>query len=973
MVSRAGAKGSQSTMALSCSQAKAWVKTHYERHEEGVVAKSVMYKHYEDFCRDNGRNIMETSIFGRVVKSVFPDVTIRRLGGRDNLKYYYCGIRAKETSPHAIDNTTTTRPKRRLRKRELVTDKTEVHNCLRWLHANYIACNEASVVKTDVYDAYLSYCSPRGVEPLSAQYFGMVVTYAFPNVVKRKLGPRTNQQKYYFGMHERPDPMSLDLVPSEILTSVEEVFKSGGQASYRDVDNEHVEEEEEEEEYPCRSPESDMSDIASHGLHSVEAYDPEIGVSPQLQQFSFGSFMKEGDSEPVDYSLSSLKLKDEPPEDDDLPIKEEPLDLHISRDILERRTPDRPPSVGAYGSSHSPSPPTKEKARRIYKPRFHYCDESSWNDEPASEEKREEASSPARFFEESPSAATLRNWILKNLEETKGAHVNRDQLYEFYSKYCDTLSLASLPMTFFDETMLKVFRGVVTMIHPSSRTFYEGIRVQGTSPLCNRIEELFRDDSQWVEEENSPNAMELSLVDESTSHSSPLNLEEEEDEPPDETYSFSCVQLDGDHSTPEVLKDGKFYLRKWLTDNFETIPDSCVLKAEAYRHYDLFARNINQTPFEMNVFGKIVRQVFPKVTIRRLGGRLKPQYHYCGIAVKETSPLHPFMSGKDPAQRSRKKEIATDNHSAEIVIEFLHRNYETGKDKATMKSEVFESYTAFCNSNGENPVTLNYFGKLVKHCFPNVEVRKFGGRSEPTWFYFGLFPRGGATYIKYPHPSHSLTYNQHEESTVKEQEHLSVSFNDLNIPMTTSASGLSPSLSLLSVLDSSTGQHFQRHSTSPIPISLNRTHIHPPSHPQHYPGSPPALIQRHLNPASRIISYEEATNVSPADGTPFYREPVTSHSPAEVFYSRSPVDSHTQGQLYHQHPMEGMYHAREQIHHRIAPHLGGGQVVPSQTPPSLLNAHATDHSMGLTIHKKARRPYAIQEEYEIFNDCIGME
>ncbi|MCL4143622.1 UNVERIFIED_CONTAM: hypothetical protein GTU68_042367, partial [Idotea baltica] len=169
------------------------------------------------------------------------------------------------------------------------------------------------------------------------------------------------------------------------------------------------------------------------------------------------------------------------------------------------------------------------------------------------------------------------------------------------------LKTTVLPMTFFDETMLKVFQGVVTMIHPSRRTFYEGIRVRETSPLFGKIDELCHDESQWGEEDANPSTMELSPTDGgSTSHSSPLTLEEEE--PPDEGFPFHCNQMEEDmHPTPEVLRDGKFYLRKWLTDNFHSVPDSCVLKADAYRHYDQYARNISQTPFEMNVFGKIVR------------------------------------------------------------------------------------------------------------------------------------------------------------------------------------------------------------------------------------------------------------------------------------------------------------------------------------------------------------------------------
>ena len=930
MVLRTG-KGSQSTMALSCSQAKIWVRTHYERHEDGVVAKSAMYKHYEDYCREQSRSIMETSIFGRVVKSVFPDVTIRRLGGRDNLKYYYCGIHAKESSPYAIDNSTTTRPKRRLRKRELVTDKTEVHNCLRWLQANFNASNESSVVKTEVYDAYISHCASRGVEPLSAQYFGMVVTHAFPKVTKRKLGPRTNQQKYYFGIQERSNPISLEAFPTESLPSVEEVLKSGTK-NYREVENGNNTEEEEEEDYNCRSP---GSDIATHGFHPA-AYNDEIRSSPHIHYpFHFSSFPKE-EQEPVDYSLSTLRLKDEPNEEDDIIIKEEPLDLHITRDISERRTPDRPPSAINFTNSSSPSPPSKDiRSKKIYKPRFHY--DSSWNDD-AAEEKRDESS--VHLYEECQPALALRQWIYCNIDVCKGVHVNRDQLYSVYEKYCVNQAITSLPMTFFDETMLKGFEGVVTMIHPSGKTYYEGIKIKSSSPYFRQIQELYQDDS-WAEDENSHHPMELCPEEESPSHSSPLMLDDDDDNG-EEGYTFE-QQIEEDMQTSnDIPRDGKFYLRKWLTDNFDAVPDSCVLKADAYRHYDIFARNIHQTPFEMNVFGKIVRQVFPDVSIRRLGGRLKPQYHYCGIAVKPTSPLCQVMSGKDPAQRSRKKEIATDNRSAEIVIDFLRRNFEARKEGATMKSDVFEAYSAYCNSINETPVTLNYFGKLVKHCFPSIEVRKFGGRSEPTWYYFGMNTKGGsiASYSRFPNSYSQISSSPsfHEESPMRDA--VAAAFPD--------SVRISPALVDL------------RHpSTSPIPIAVNKISSRISSHSA---GSPPALI------SARLVHNHIG---SPGD-THYLRESISSPAPGEIlateiFYPRSPVEGATQSQLY-------THGQGEAFHHHPRIHLAGGQVVPSQTPPNLLVMHPnSDHSMNLLSHvKKSRRPFGIHDDYEMLQE-MGME
>lgn len=806
-------------MALHCSQAKLWVKTHYERHPEGVVAKAVMYKHYEDYCREQGRNIMETSIFGRVVKSVFPDVTIRRLGGRDNLKYYYCGIQAKESSPHAGDNATTTRPKRRLRKRELPTDKGEVHRCLLWLHKNYHLVPDASVLKAEVYDRYVSECVAGVGDPLSTQHFAMVLSHAFPHAAGRR--PRANQHKFYFGIQERAAPLPLDTAPGDLQGAVELMF-SNGRLCYREElhpDDDDEDDDDDEEDCDCRSPVSDTSE------GSLRDSNTPLSGAHAPQHYLMPPYIKE---EPVDYRLFQLKLKDEPLEDEYTEVKEEPLDLHMPRDdpememtYLSEAAAQHPPP----GASHHPGRDPKAK-QRVYKPRFraildgwvsegeddHYPDNSAWE-------------------------ARLREWLTQALQECPAMCVNRDQLYAHYRQDCDLSGITPLPLTYFDETVMKVFRGVGTMIHPSEKTFYRGVRTAPLSPLDGQLEELV-DDRSFSHPHAHAHSQGLHAIEQSpppgtAPRASPL-LEEERSEAPYEHYVEEEAGARG--GPREGLRDGKYFLSMWLTDNFESVPDSCVLKAEAYHHYEQYARSIKQTPFEMNVFGKIVRQVFPKVSIRRLGGRVKPQYHYCGIAVKPSSHLFQFMAGKDPAQRSRKKEIATDNKSAELVIEWLRAQYEAGSGHVTMKSAVFSSYCAYCKAVGESPVTLNYFGKLVKHCFPNVEVRKCGGRSEPTWYYFGLVP------LQPPHGDETMQgHAMHRASP--------------------------------------------GHTSSPIPICLGGAAgglmpQHPGLAPHPYPGSPGSpMMEGHDDPRRRLLA----------------RSPYESGDvPPDTLYSRSPGDSSAQ-------------------------------------------------------------------------------
>lgn len=877
-------------MALHCSQAKLWVKTHYERHPEGVVAKAVMYKHYEDYCREQGRNIMETSIFGRVVKSVFPDVTIRRLGGRDNLKYYYCGIQAKESSPHAGDNATTTRPKRRLRKREVPTDKGDVHRCLLWLHKNYHVVPDASVPKAEVYDRYVSECVAGVGDPLSTQHFAMVLSHAFPHAAGRRLGPRANQHKFYFGIQERPAPLPLDTAPGDLQNAVELMF-SNGKLCYREElhpDDDDEDDDDDDDDCGCQSPVSDTSEGTLRDSHTP------LSGPHAPQNYMMQPYIKE---EPVDYSFQNLKLKDEPLEEDEFSVKEEPLDLHVPRDdpggMELPYMPEASPRPAALGGSpvQGPPAPSDQKARRIYKPRFRYF-ETNWSDN-CDEDQFSDNSAQSAW------EMRLREWLTQALQEYHAMCVNRDQLYAHYKRDCETTCTTALPLTYFDETVMKLFPGVVTMIHPPEKTFYRGVRVAPLSRLDGRLEEL-------LEGRPLPPAHGLHTIEQSpplatAPRASPLL----EDERPEASYEqFVEEESSGTRSGPrEGLRDGKHYLSMWLMDNFESVPDSCVLKAEAYHHYEMYARSIKQTPFEMNVFGKIVRQVFPKVSIRRLGGRVRPQYHYCGIAVKPSSHLYQFMAGKDPAQRSRKKEIATDNKSAEVVIEWLRSQYEAGSGHVTMKSAVFSAYCAYCKVVGESPVTLNYFGKLVKHCFPNVEVRKCGGRSEPTWYYFGLVPRS-------PQDSGGM---QPQGGPMMPREALG-------------------------------------HTSSPIPISLgggagSMLSQHAaglaPHHP--YAGSPGGspMMEGHDDPRRRMVARSPYEHVDVPPDSLYSRSPGDSsaqfcRSPREVLmlggdsphgHCHSPADT---GLALPHSPMEVVFHGG-----MVRPRGGGGQVVPRFHHPHL--------------------------------------
>ncbi|EEB13356.1 rfx4, putative [Pediculus humanus corporis] len=86
------------------------------------------------------------------------------------------------------------------------------------------------------------------------------------------------------------------------------------------------------------------------------------------------------------------------------------------------------------------------------------------------------------------------------------------------------------------------------------------------------------------------------------------------------------------HSTPATLL--------WLGKNYELAEGICIPRNTLYSHYVHFCQTNSMSPLNSASFGKIIRQAFPSLTTRRLGTRGQSQYHYCGIAIKDSSPYY---------------------------------------------------------------------------------------------------------------------------------------------------------------------------------------------------------------------------------------------------------------------------------------------------------------------------------------------
>ncbi|XP_022097820.1 DNA-binding protein RFX6-like, partial [Acanthaster planci] len=94
----------------------------------------------------------------------------------------------------------------------------------------------------------------------------------------------------------------------------------------------------------------------------------------------------------------------------------------------------------------------------------------------------------------------------------------------------------------------------------------------------------------------------------------------------------------------------------WLNENYERAEGVCLPRCVLYTHYlDLCKKRIF-TPAGAATFGKIIRQMFPKLTTRRLGTRGQSKYHYYGIGIKKSSIYyHSVYSGKGLSRFSESK------------------------------------------------------------------------------------------------------------------------------------------------------------------------------------------------------------------------------------------------------------------------------------------------------------------------------
>ncbi|KAM9775901.1 DNA-binding protein RFX5 [Syngnathus typhle] len=91
----------------------------------------------------------------------------------------------------------------------------------------------------------------------------------------------------------------------------------------------------------------------------------------------------------------------------------------------------------------------------------------------------------------------------------------------------------------------------------------------------------------------------------------------------------------------------------WIRSHLEEHSDTCLPKQDVYETYRRYCENLQHRPLSAANFGKIIRDIFPNIKARRLGGRGQSKYCYSGIRRKTVlnMPLLPSLDLKsDPAE-----------------------------------------------------------------------------------------------------------------------------------------------------------------------------------------------------------------------------------------------------------------------------------------------------------------------------------
>jgi len=122
-MSRDGDKSRLTSQKAASPLVIQWLQDNYEAADGTSLPRSTLYTHYVGFCSSMNIEPVNAASFGKLIRSIFPNLKTRRLGTRGHSKYHYYGIQIKSSSDlrlpafHSNESSIgTSKPKNRLKK-----------------------------------------------------------------------------------------------------------------------------------------------------------------------------------------------------------------------------------------------------------------------------------------------------------------------------------------------------------------------------------------------------------------------------------------------------------------------------------------------------------------------------------------------------------------------------------------------------------------------------------------------------------------------------------------------------------------------------------------------------------------------------------------------------------------------------------------------------------------------------------------
>uniref|UniRef100_A0A8C5R496 Regulatory factor X5 n=1 Tax=Leptobrachium leishanense TaxID=445787 RepID=A0A8C5R496_9ANUR len=103
----------------------------------------------------------------------------------------------------------------------------------------------------------------------------------------------------------------------------------------------------------------------------------------------------------------------------------------------------------------------------------------------------------------------------------------------------------------------------------------------------------------------------------------------------DKLYLY--LQLPPGPSAPEKSTAEHMYACTWIRNHLEEHTDTCLPKQDVYDAYKRYCDNLCGRPLSVANFGKIIREIFPNIKARRLGGRGQSKYPFTLIGLRRKS------------------------------------------------------------------------------------------------------------------------------------------------------------------------------------------------------------------------------------------------------------------------------------------------------------------------------------------------